>query len=286
MATNGGRPRDDVVRVALAQCDCALGDVAENVRRVRHLLDDATAEAADLAVFPELALSGYALGHVDEDVAVAVDDPSIADLVAGAGLAFVLGFAEAGRLHTYNSAMYAEDGSVRHVHRKLYLPTYDIWEERKHFTPGATMRAFDTRFGRMAILLCADAWQPALAVLAVQDGARVLVVPAVSTLRRSDISDQWHDITRFYARTLQCYVVFVNRVGEEPGLRYWGGSHVYGPEGNLVAEAPRDEPALVTAELDLTAVRRARRAMPLVKEARLGLLSREIERLAAEGGDL
>jgi predicted amidohydrolase len=114
----------------------------------------------------------------------------------------------------------------------------------------------------------------------------VLVVPANSAARRPDIEDTWHDITRFYARTLQCYVVFVNRVGAEPGLRFWGGSHVYGPEGELVAEAPRDEPALVSAELDLSAVRRARRAMPLVKEARLGLLSREIERLAAEGGDV
>jgi predicted amidohydrolase len=286
MASNGGPARGDVVRVALAQGDCVLGDVAENTRRVRQALGQATAESADLVVFPELALSGYSLGHVADDVSRAVEDEEIAGLVADAGTAFVMGFAEAGRLHTYNSAVYAEGGRVRHVHRKLYLPTYDIWEERKHFTPGAAMRAFDTPFGRMAILLCADAWQPALAVLAVQDGARVLLVPANSTVRRPDIVEQWHDITRFYARTLQCYVVFVNRVGAEPELRFWGGSHVYGPEGDLVAEAPRDEPALISAELDLSAVRRARRAMPLVKEARLGLLSREIERLAAEGGDL
>ena len=148
------------------------------------------------------------------------------------------------------------------------------------------MRAFDTGFGRMAILLCSDAWQPALAALAVQDGARVLIVPANSTVRRPDIEEQWRDITRFYARTLQCYVVFVNRVGVEPGLRFWGGSHVYGPEGELVAEAPGDEPALLSADIDLAAVRRVRREMPLLKEARLGLLSREIERLAAEGGDV
>src|SRR3954447_25244288 len=286
MASDGGPARGDVVRVALAQGDCALGDVAENIRRVRQALGQATAASADLVVFPELALSGYSLGHVAEDVSRAVEDEEIAGLVADGGESFVLGFAEAGRLHTYNSALYAEGGRVRHVHRKLYLPTYDIWEERKHFTPGGAMRAFDTPFGRMAILLCADAWQPALAVVAVQDGARVLIVPANSTVRRPDIVEQWHDITRFYARTLQCYVVFVNRVGAEPELRFWGGSHIYGPEGDLVAEAPRAEPPLVPAELALSAVRRARRAMPLVKEARLGLLSREIDRLAAEGGDL
>ncbi len=286
MAGNGGA-RDPVVRVALAQLDCALGDVPENVRRVRETLAAATAESADLVVFPELMLTGYALGRVEDDVSRAPADPEIAGVAADVpDAAFVVGFAEAGALHTYNSAAYAEGGHVRHVHRKLYLPNYDIWEERKHFTPGGAMRAFDTRFGRMAILLCADAWQPALATLAVQDGARVLIVPAVSTARRADIEEHWRDITRFYARTLQCYAVFVNRVGAEPGLRFWGGSHVYGPDGDLVAAAPRDEPALVMADLDLAAVRRVRRAMPLVKEARLALLSREIERLVADGGDL
>ena len=275
------------MRIALAQADCALGDVGENTRRVRELLGRARAEGADLVVFPELMLTGYSLGQVDEDVSRAVTDEEIAALAAETeGLACVVGFAEAGRVHTYNSAAYLEDGVVRHLHRKLFLPTYDIWEERKHFTPGDAMRAFDTRFGRMAILLCGDAWQPVPTVLAVQDGARVLIVPADSTARQPDIEQYWHDISRFYARMLQCFVVFVNRVGEEPGLRFWGGSHIYDPWGELVVEAPRDEPALVSADIDLADVRRRRREMPLLKEARLALLSRELERLAAEGGDL
>jgi predicted amidohydrolase len=284
MAHGDGPARDGIVRVALAQVDCALGDVAANARAVRATL--AAAPYAQLVVFPELTLTGYRLGRVAADVSLPAGDPALAGLGAEADGAFVVGFAEAGALHTYNSAAYVEGGAVRHVHRKVFLPTYDIWEERKHFTAGARMRAFDTRFGRMAILLCADAWQPALAVVAVQDGARVLVVPAASTARRPDIEETWRDITRFYARTLQCYVVFVNRVGEEPGLRFWGGSHVFAPGGELVGEAPRDEPALLRVDIDLDAVRRVRREMPLVKEARLALLSRELERLVADGGDL
>jgi len=85
---------------------------------------------------------------------------------------------------------------------------------------------------------------------------------------------------------LETYVVFVNRVGAEGELSFWGGSHVYNPWGELVAEAPTGEPAFLTVDLDLAGVRRRRREMPLVKEARLGLLSRELQRLAAEGGDL
>jgi predicted amidohydrolase len=280
--------RDRTVRVALGQVEPALGDVSENLRRTREVLDRARSEGADVVVLPELMLTGYALGHVSEDVARSVDDPEIVELAQAAdGLGCVFGFAEAGRVHTYNSAAYLEGGEVRHVHRKLYLPTYDIWEERKHFTPGGAMRSFDTdSVGRVAILICSDAWQPALAVLAVQDGARVLIVPANSTRRLPAIQEEWRDVNRFYARILECYVVFVNRVGEEHELSFWGGSHVYDPWGELVAEAPADEPALLTVELDLDGVRRRRREMPLVKEARLALLSRELNRLAAEGGDL
>jgi predicted amidohydrolase len=287
MATGDGGARRDAVRITLAQIDCRLGDVPENCRRVREALDQARAQSSDLVVFPELTLTGYSVGRVGDDLSRAVTDAEIADLARHTDEpACVVGLAEAGHVHTYNSAVYLERGAVRHVHRKLFLPTYDIWEERKHFTPGGAMRAFETRFGRMAILVCGDAWQPVLAVLAVQDGARVLIVPANSTERRAGIEEEWRDITRFYARMLECYVVFVNRVGDEPGLRFWGGSHIYDPWGELVVEAPLHEPALVSADIDLGAVRRRRREMPLVKEARLALLSRELDRLAAEGGDL
>ncbi len=287
MEAKNGRRRDQTVRVTLAQVDSALGEVDENVRRVREILRQAKGEGSDLVVFPELTLTGYSIGRVSDDVSRAVTDTEIAEIAEEAdGVACVVGLAEAGRVDTYNSAAYLDAGTVRHVHRKLYLPTYGIWEERKHFMPGGAMRAFDTRFGPAAILLSSDAWQPALAVLAVQDGARVLIVPANSTGRRSNIENEWRDINRFYARMLQCYVVFVNRVGDEEGLSFWGGSHVYGPWGELVVEAPLDEPALVTAELDLANVRTRRREMPLVKEARLALLNRELVRLAAEGGDL
>jgi predicted amidohydrolase len=275
------------VRVTLGQVEPVLGEVSVNLRRTREVLDRARSEGADLVVLPELMLTGYSLGQVNEDVARSVDEAEIVELAEAAdGLGCVVGFAEAGRVHTYNSAAYLEHGAVRHVHRKLYLPTYDIWEERKHFTPGDSMRSFDTDIGRVAILICSDAWQPALAVLAVQDGARVLIVPANSTGRRPAIEEEWRDVNRFYARMLECYVVFVNRVGDEPGLGFWGGSHVYDPWGELVAEAPTDEPAVITVDLDLGGVRRRRREMPLVKEARLALLSRELDRLAAEGGDL
>lgn len=283
--TRGGH--DQVLRVALAQVDCVLGDVVENARRARAVIEEARAGGANLVVFPELSLTGYALGAVSEDVALPTDDPTITALAESAGdMGVVLGFVEDGPVHTYNSSIYLEGGAAVHVQRKAYLPTYGRFEEHKHFTPGQTLRAFDSRWGRAALLICNDAWQPPLAFLAVHDGARILIAPACSSLAPDPgvdpevIEQDWRDLLHFYARFLQTYVIFVNRVGEEAGVTFWGGSHVVDPWGRMVAQAPRSEPALVLADLDLAAVRQARRQMPLVKEARLDLLIREFHRLA------
>lgn len=279
--------RDRTLRVALAQLDCVLGDVGENTRHARAAIAEARAAGADLIVFPELNLTGYALGDVGDDVALDADDPTITALSAEAeDMDVVLGFVEHGAVHAFNSAIYLQGSSRVHVQRKIYLPTYGRFEEHKHFSAGQVLRAFDSRLGRFALLICNDVWQPPLPFLAVHDGARVLIAPACSSLSPdagtdpAEIERDWYDLLRFHARFLQTYVVFVNRVGEEAGVTFWGGSQVVDPWGRVVAQAPRREPALVLAELDLAAVRRRRREMPLVKEARLGMLHREFERLA------
>jgi N-carbamoylputrescine amidase len=280
------------LRITLAQTDCLLGDVEANLRHAKEVLGQAVGERSDLVVFPELSLSGYSVGEIDEDVTLEADDPRLLGLAAHAGgTDVVVGFHERGRgLHTYNAAAYFEAGELRHLHRKLYLPTYGIFEERKHFSPGQSMRAFDTRWGRQALLICNDAWQPQLTFIAVQDGARVLLLPTNSAQslfpQHYDSASYWRDITRFYARMFQSFVVFTNRVGQEGRLRFWGGSHIVNPWGEIVAEAPEDQEVIVTAEIDLEQVRRRRREVPLVREARLALLQRELSRLVEEGGDL
>jgi predicted amidohydrolase len=280
------------IRVSLAQVDCVLGDVEENARRAVELIVRARDDGADLVVFPELSLTGYALGAITEDVAMALDDPSIAAVASAAdGVAAVVGCVEHGRVHTYNSALYLDRGAVVHIQRKTHLPTYGRWEEHKHFSQGPSLRAFDTRLGRFALLICNDAWQAPMAYLAAHDGARVLIVPACSSLEAdagtdpAEVERDWSDLLRFHARFLQAWVVFVNRVGREAGLTFWGGSRVFDPWGRVVASAPRGEPALVHAELDLGAVRRRRREMPLLKEPRLGLIRREVGRLQDSSGE-
>jgi predicted amidohydrolase len=281
------------MRVALAQIDSILGDTEENLRKAKEVVAQAKDRGADLTVFPELSLSGYALEELGDDVAIEVHSEPIISLAEAAGeMAVVVGFCEEGRgYQTYNSAAYLEGGVLRHLHRKLFLPNYRIYEERKHYNPGQSMRAFDTRFGRMAMLICNDAWQTFLPFIAVQDGAQVLIIPADSGSYPSypellDTRGYWRGITRFYSRMLECYVVFVNRVGKQDNLVFWGYSHVVDPWGTVVAEGPVYEEVLITVDIDLGNVRRRRREVPLVKEARLALLARELNRLAEEGGDL
>jgi predicted amidohydrolase len=279
------------MRIALAQLDVRLGDIERNAARARELIRRARAEGADLIVLPELSLSGYDFGEVEDDLAIGRDDPRLAALVAEAGdSALVVGFAESTPLHTYNAAAYFERGALVHVHRKIYLPTYGVFEERKHFSPGGAMRAFDTRLGRLALLLCNDAWQPALAFLAVQDAAQLLLIPANSASAAYpgalDTRGYWRDITRFYGRMFESYVVFVNRVGREGELDFWGGSHVVDPYGEVLAVAADYAEDVLVVDVDLAAVRARRHRVPLVREARLGLIAREVDRLLGEGGDL
>jgi predicted amidohydrolase len=272
------RPRRTLhgVRIALAQLDSQLGDVDANELRARETVAQARAGRADLVVFPELHLSGYALGAVEHDTSeTAASAAAVAD-----GVAALFGFHERDGERRYNSAVYVEGGAPLHVHRKLYLVDYPPFEEDAHFSPGETMRAFDTALGRVAVLICNDAWQPFLPALAVADGAEILLVPAASSTAVQEAEAYWRDLTRFYARMLECFVVFVNRVGAEAGFTFWGGSHVVDPLGEIVAEAPVLEESLLLVDLDLDRVTARRREQPLVTGLRPHLLCAELERLA------
>jgi predicted amidohydrolase len=276
------------VRVALAQVDCVLGDVRANAETAASAVKEAAGQGADLVVFPELSLHGYALGALPRDESVAASDGRLTDL-SRHGPDVLVGFHEDARLRRYNSAGYYSGGEAVHVHRKLYLPNYLVWEERKHASPGASLRAYETRHARMATLICNDAWQPVLPWLAAQDGAEVLLIPTNSAAGLApgavDTADYWRDLLVFIARMQQCWVVFVNRVGTEEGASFWGGSRVVDPWGEVVAEAPHGARSLTVVDLDIDAVRRRRREIPLLQEARLGLVSREVARLMAEGLD-
>lgn len=277
-----------MARIAVAQVDCRLGDVGENLELARGQIEAAATNGADLVVFPELSLHGYDLGSVEAGRSLPADDARL-DALCCHGPDVLVGLHEDGGVRAYNTALYlAADGS-RHVQRKLYPVNYLAWEERKHAAPGQSLRAFDTRIGRLATLICNDAWQAPVPWLAAQDGAEVLLVPADSAAGFGpdalDTVDYWNALLRHVAAMQQCWVIFCNRVGVENGAHFWGGSRVLDPSGEAVASAPMWESSLLFVDVDVAAARRSRRAVPLLKDARLDLLLRELRRLKDEGGD-
>lgn len=267
------------MRIALGQLDCRVGDRISNEERLNDAIAEARHAHADLLVVPELQLSGYGLA-AGEDASCTADE--LSDVLAGSRLATLVGFHERAGEESHNSAGYFEDGIAVHVHRKLYLVDYAPFDEDRSFAPGESLRAFDTALGRMATLICNDAWQPFLPSLAVHDGAEVLLIPAASSTEVPEAEAYWNELTRFYARMLACYVVFANRVGTDAGFTFWGGSHVVDPHGEVVARAPRLEESLLFADIELAQVAERRRELP-PSALRPELLLRELERLATAG---
>jgi predicted amidohydrolase len=268
------------MRLAIAQFAPTPGDVHSNLRRSRELVAEAVTARAEFVVFPELSLHGY----LAEDVTISATDQRLTAISAGAAhVAVLLGFAESAGVSRYNSAALVADGELRHVHRKLILPSYGPFAEHKRFSPGDALRAFDTPPCRTAVLLCEDVVQPALATIAAHDGAEVLLIPAnsaYSLLSEVNHHEHWRAVTSFYARLTQSVVVFANRVGTEGNFRFWGGSHVLGPAGEILAEARRDDEELLLVDIDLAAVERQRDAVPLLRNARLDIVIQELTRLS------
>lgn len=278
--TSDPSPADaGVLKVRLLQTDPVLGDVEGNLTRLDSLVR--AASDRDLVVTPELATHGYHLSEVPDTKPLPPGDDRLLRL-GTYGPAAVVGFAEAFRHHTYNSAALLSDGEVR-VQRKMYLPTYRAWEERKHFRPGGTLHCHDLPKTRISMLICNDAWQPVIPWLAAHSGAEVLVVPVNSATSNVGLptARAWEILLLHAAVALQSYVVFVNRCGEETGRDFWGGSRVIHPSGEVLGQLGTEAGEL-DCELDLEELRSLRRQWPLLQEPRADLVAREAARLAEE----
>lgn len=275
-------------KIGIAQIGPRLGDVAANVALHEAALERARGDGLDLLIFPELSLTGYHLRDMVADVALAADAPELARLEEWSrSVSFVAGLVEeSGDFRFSNSAMYFGAGEIRHVHRKVYLPTYGMFDEQRYFARGSAVRAFDTEWGRFAALVCEDLWHPSTAYIAALDGAVVFVCPSASPLRgvtdhgeRDENARFWEALNRTYAETYGVFVVYANRVGFEDGVGFWGGSEIIDPFGRCLVKAAYYEEDYVTADLEIEAVRRRRLAAPLLRDEDVDLTINELLRI-------
>jgi NAD+ synthase (glutamine-hydrolysing) len=273
--------------VALAQMDPALGDRGRNLDRHRQWVKQAADAGARLLVFPELSLTGYFLKDLVSENAIQLDGNEMRDLAAlSTELDVVLGAVIESPDHRYfNASLYFSQGELLHVHRKVYLPTYGMFDEQRYFAPGDRFRSFATPFGRAGMLVCEDIWHLSSAYILSLEGVDMIICPSsspgrgITTDERLGTAESYGLVCRTYAQFLTTFFLYCNRVGFEDGANFWGGSMVIGPNGDIIAQQQDADEALVLANLDLADVRRERLANPLLRDERLELTINELRRV-------
>jgi predicted amidohydrolase len=281
------------LNLGLAQIATKLGDVDSNLAKHLDTIRQAKEQNVDLLVFPELSLTGYVLQDLVATVAhrPVEEDPVFKHLLqASHDLDLVVGFVDEDSRHRFFIASaYLSGGQVLHVHHKVYLPTYGLFDEGRFFAWGDSVRAFDTRFGRAGLLICEDFWHASPPYLLWLDGADIMLFSSASPGRGLSDNEKlesarWVErVNQAYASMFTSFVVHSNRVGFEDGLLFWGGATVCDPNGEIVAQGPYFEEALTVSCLDLNQLRRTRARLPLLRDERTNLVRNELDRLLTNG---
>src|SRR5712691_10266420 len=282
-------------RLAIAQLRPTKGDYGANLQKIGGVLAQIAKldPPMDLVVFPETATSGYFVEGGVRDVAVTAGtlfrDLTVEHEAAGAPPVDVaIGFYEVFQNHFYNSCLYAslggKDARVRHVHRKVFLPTYGVFDEERFVDRGPEIRAFDTRWaggGRAAILICEDAWHSLSGTIAALQGAQLVIVPSASPARGTGMDEEgirlpasvvrWERILRGIADEHGVWVAFASLVGFEGGKGFPGGSVVVSPTGEIALRGPLFEEAVLTYDVDFDEITRARAEAPLLADLEVNL---------------
>ncbi|MCP3856155.1 MAG: nitrilase [Actinomycetia bacterium] len=283
-------PESSPLRVGAAQFASVIGDVDANLDTHLAWIAQGRDAGLDLLVLPELSLTGHHGPEQLLDAAMRRTDARIGELAAAAGdMACVFGFIEEGpAAQFYNAAAMVKNGSLVHLHRKVNIPAYGELEEAKHYAGGRFVETHELDPDwRAGVLICADAWNPALTHLAFLHGATLLVCPVSSGVEavgaEFDNPGGWALTMRFYSMMYGAPSIMANRCGVENNLTFWGGSRILDPLGHELAVAgPGEE--LIVAELDYDEVRRARQMLPTVRDSNISLVHRETDRLITQLG--
>lgn len=277
------------LRLRIEQFAPALGDVDANVARIARAQADAGAAGVDLVVTPELSLTGYDVRDAVHTLAVPESDAPYPPLAEGPDV--VVGTIERDAAFVpYNAMLHLRGGRVLHRHRKLYLPTYGMFDEGRYFGRGDAARAYDAGGGwRVGLLVCEDLWHPALGWLLAAQGAHLLVAQSAAAGRgavaggagggRFASWDAWEHLARAAAIAYGVYVALANRVGVEGSLCFAGGSMIIAPDGAVLARADDLGEDRIDAELSLEAVAAARRPYAHARDDDPRLVARELARI-------
>jgi len=297
-----------------------LFDVKANLDDIIQKIYMGKGQGAQLIVFPELALTGYFVGQKYHELALRLDSKEIQQLVSATkGTAAVVGFIEESpSMNFYNSALVAVDGDLLFAYRKLNLPNYGVFEERKFFSPGNQVPVFKLHEFTIAVFICNDLWHPSLPYLGVVQNADVFLTlfNSSETSMGTDFSniESWEVINKFYSRVFGIYNICANRVGEEAWkqnvsmlavetaeigtsesgtrapqketFRFWGGSEIIDPFGQQIAKASLYDQDMISEEISRDLLRHKRILLPYLRGDDPHFTHRELQRILYDKGSV
>ena len=271
------------IRIALAQINSKRQNKKENLQKIEEFTKKARNQAADLIVFPELSLTGYVMRDEVYEQAETIPGPSsrtIESISRKNGIAIVFGMPELSKkakATIFNTAVLVGTRGLIGKYRKMYLPTHSVFEEKRYFRPGYQTATFNTALGNIGLCICYDLFFPEVCRLTRLRGAQLIVVISASPAVRKNYFEV---LTTARALENTAFLAYVNMVGVEDGLQFWGGSRLIGPTGDLLAIAKYDQEDLVVCDLNYNDIRTAEPSIPTLRDLRPELfdeLKRESE---------
>lgn len=259
------------IKVALAQISCKRGDKAENIRKIESLVTKAKQQGADLVIFPELSLTGYTMRDQIYELAETIPGHSMTVLEKIAkktGTYIVFGMPElSGKTQAtiYNAAVLVGPNGFVGKYRKMYLPTHSVFEEKRYFRPGYQTGVFETELGKIGLIICYDIFFPEVSRLTRLKGAQLIVCISASPATRRTF---FETLTAARAIENTAFLAYVNLVGIEDGLQFWGGSRLVGPNGKTLVQAKYDEEDMVVGEINYADIRPTETFVPILKDLR------------------
>lgn len=259
------------IKAALAQISCKQGDIEENIRKMEKNVAKAKKQAADLVIFPELSLTGYTIRDQIYELAETIPGPStsiLENIARKTKTYIVFGMPELSdktQATIYNAAVLVGPEGLIGKYRKMYLPTHSVFEEKRYFRPGYQTAVFDTELGKIGLIICYDIFFPEVSRLTRLRGAQLIIcISASPAIRRTFFE------TLTLARAIEntAFLAYVNLVGIENGLQFWGGSRLIGPQGKVIGKAKYDEEDLLICEVNYADIRPIETFVPALKDLR------------------
>ena len=282
------------MKVALAQIETRLGDLPYNLNLHQNITLRAQKEKVDLLIFPELSLTGYTLKDLTQEIAINPKNNSAFNQLSelSQNISLVCGFVEENEDGLiYNSSAFLSKGQALHIHRKVFLPTYGMFEEAKFFAQGKNFRTFTTPFGKAGMMICYDFLHYGASYLLFAGGSGLNIITSAAPGRGVDddqsfaTSSMWELMGKTISRFSSAFVLYCNRVGLEDGKVFAGGSFIYNPAGNLVAQSPYVDEDFLVVDIDLNEIKTYRKKWPYRRDDKPEIILEALKRVIKDYED-